>query len=481
MTIKIWSPYIPLQKNYLSQEDSPFHAGLNENTGIDVRWEWPAPGADGNQAYNTMLASQDLPDIIYVWDNFNEGPKLLDDGIIITLDDVLPDYAPNYWNYLQNNPAVDRAVKTDDGNYFTFQSLREDPWLCTYTGPVVRKDWLDEQSLGMPTTIDEVENVLKVFNEKYGAKFGARPHRFKNISTLFAGAYGIDPNGYFVDSEKKVQYGPVQPEYKEYLKLLNRWYEEGLLDPDFASLDDTIVSTKMLNNEIGYTVTAMGQLTNWIASNEAAGGTAEFVGAPYPGLEKGKTPPMIQTENMPFGPGAMITTACENVDIAVRFCDYGYSEEGIFYWNYGSEDDTYTLVDGVPTFTDKILKDPEGLNEAVRKYTGNYGNGLSIQTRGHVQQKNSPEASQAVDVWLGDIDPYVHWLPQITPTTAEAKEAAEFTGFEAFKDEMYWKFILGEEDIDAKWDEYVTTITETMGQSRVLELKQIQYDRFMNR
>ena len=170
VTIKIWSPYIPLQKNYLSQEDSPFHAGLNENTGLDVRWEWPAPGADGNQAYNTMLASQDLPDIIYVWDNFNEGPKLLDDGIIITLDDVLPDYAPNYWNYLQNNPAVDRAVKTDDGNYFTFQSLREDPWLCTYTGPVVRKDWLDEQGLEVPSTIDEWDNVIRVFKEKYNAQ-----------------------------------------------------------------------------------------------------------------------------------------------------------------------------------------------------------------------------------------------------------------------------------------------------------------------
>lgn len=37
----------------------------------------------------------------------------------------------------------------------------------------MRKDWLDECGLEIPETISEFENVIRVFNEKYGATFNS--------------------------------------------------------------------------------------------------------------------------------------------------------------------------------------------------------------------------------------------------------------------------------------------------------------------
>lgn len=66
-------------------------------------------------------------------------------------------------------------MKTDDGRYYAFGFFREDGgWNDSYQGPVVRKDWLDECGLEIPETISEFENVIRVFNEKYGATFN--PH-----------------------------------------------------------------------------------------------------------------------------------------------------------------------------------------------------------------------------------------------------------------------------------------------------------------
>ena len=70
-------------------------------------------------------------------------------------------------------------------------------WNDTYEGPVVRKDWLDECGLEVPKTISEFENVIRVFNEKYGAKFDTSCSvRFNDmgISGAFGAYAGVNVN-----------------------------------------------------------------------------------------------------------------------------------------------------------------------------------------------------------------------------------------------------------------------------------------------
>ena len=79
--------------------------------------------------------------------------------------------------------------------------------------------------------------------------------------------------------------------------------------------------------------------------------------------------------------GVAITTSCKDVETAARLLDYAYSEEGHMLFNFGVEGESYTMVDGYPTYTDKILNNPEGwpLAQSLAAYIrGNY-NGPFVQ------------------------------------------------------------------------------------------------------
>ena len=93
----------------------------------------------------------------------------------------------------------------------------------------------------LPKTIEEWEKVLTAFK-------GRGPNiiplaalntgsQYKQIEGLrnFMCAWRMDYNFYQVDG--KVMFGPAQPEYLEYLTVMNRWYKNGLIDKDWVSRD----------------------------------------------------------------------------------------------------------------------------------------------------------------------------------------------------------------------------------------------------
>ena len=47
---------------------------------------------------------------------------------------------------------------------------------------------------------------------------------------------------------------------------------------------------------------------------------------------------------------------------ATKFADYAYSEEGQTLLSFGIEGESYTMVDGVPTYTDLITKHPREIH-----------------------------------------------------------------------------------------------------------------------
>ena len=68
------------------------------------------------EQFNLLLSSGDLPDIIsYNWYEFPGGPqKAINDGYILKLNGLIEDYAPNLKRTLEENPEVDKSVKTDE-------------------------------------------------------------------------------------------------------------------------------------------------------------------------------------------------------------------------------------------------------------------------------------------------------------------------------------------------------------------------------
>ena len=283
---------VPHEK-FKDASESPFHIGLAKHLGVTIDWSFPTTGSDANTFTNTLMADpSSLPNIMqcYVMEN---ASQYIDDGIIWDLTDYIQEYAPDYYAFLQTNPAYDKAMKDDEGRYYTFGFFREDGgWNDSYEGPVVRKDWLDECGLEVPKTISEFENVIRVFNEKYGATFDTSASvRFNDMGICGAfGAYGcvsVGTNyGYYV-KDGKVGLAASEDEWRDYVSWLNKMWEDGLIDQDMLTEDDTTIKDKIHNGKCGISYTSMGQLNNWNKEEEAAGNEGTWIGIPYPTADDG--------------------------------------------------------------------------------------------------------------------------------------------------------------------------------------------------
>ncbi len=206
--LTVWSKnQITPATSYADYTESPFHTGLAENTGVEVEWQFPAEGADATQAYNLLLTEEELPDIIFTDITSSEAQQLIDDGVIYDLTDYLPIYAPDYWETIHKEEYANvlQSLTTDSGSFYGVENFCESLYNITYTGPVIRQDWLDECGLETPVTLDDWENVLITFKENYGAALGFTMARM-NMSGLgsgtgayasFSASFYVDDNGWF--------------------------------------------------------------------------------------------------------------------------------------------------------------------------------------------------------------------------------------------------------------------------------------------
>ncbi len=476
---------LPKSSKYTDYNDVPFYIGLEEKTGIDLDIQTFAEGADANVAYNLLLQEEKLPNIIF-HRKCENVVQLYEDGLIYDLTDYLEKYAPDFWEYinLPENEANRKAI-TNDGKYLFIPTMSESDFNITYLGPVIRQDWLDECGLEVPVTLEDWENVLTVFKEKYGAYYSFPFSRTSvgNPSGGVGAFAGFSINYYVEDGQVKC--ANTQEEWKEFLTIMNRWYKNGLMDPDFATATDATVRTRAINGETGFSFTAMSQLTKFVADAEAENNGAKWVGLSYPRTEAGAPTTYIQTRSQTFTPwiGAVVTTSSteEELIAAVKFLNYGFTEEGIIYWNFGNEGETYEVAaDGSYQFTELITGDERGIAESLKDYTGASVAGITMQMADMVKAKNSQASVDAVTTWTENTVASQYVCPPYLRNTEETEIYSNLhTPIATYVSEMALKFVTGDESLD-NFDAFVAKLEE-MGLNELLKSEQAAYERFMNK
>ena len=228
---------------------------------------------------------------------------------------------------------------------------------------------------------------------------------------------------------------------------------------------------------------AGSRMGTWITAAQKTDPNYMLVAAPYPTLEKGAKPEMGQIDNRYPNQGCVaITTSCKNVELAARLLDYAYSEEGHMLFNFGIEGESYTMIDGYPTYTDQILNNPEGWSvaQSLSAYIrGNY-NGPFVQDIRYLEQYYTLENQRETPTVWGSSNAAAHKVPPITPTAEESKEFSTIMNeINTYRDEMTLKFIFGTESLD-QFDQYVKTI-ENMGLNRALEIQNAALERYNSR
>jgi len=476
--LTMWANYT-LDSQYDVFEEQPLFKELGKRTGIEV--DYQIPSGTPMEQFNLLIASGEYPDIImYDWYNCYGNPsKALEDQIIIPLNDVFEKYAPNVSKYLDMIGDEAKSYLDDEGRYYGFPSFhgigeenRDSMFL--YQGPIVRADLLDKFGLEKPETLDEWYNMLKTFKDNgikspfvLSGKALANPGTAQ--ATFLFGAFNTAYD-YYIGDDGKIKYGPIQPEFKEALKVYNQWYKEGLLDQEFASIDDSLLQRKMTDGSAGVTLHMVSRLSKWDVESEEG---YKYEGLKYPTINKGEKAEFGQySANRGGCVYAAITTQCDDVELAAKYIDYGYTDEGIKLFNYGIEGETYDMVDGVPTFKDYYLNYFEKLNP--------YSNlQLTVHQINRYNQRNRADYQQeALNIWQTNM--INHSLPSITPTVEESNTMAEIdTEIKTYVEEMVLKFITGYESLD-NFDAFVENV-KSLGVEDMLKSKEEQLERYKNR
>ncbi|WP_249435630.1 extracellular solute-binding protein [Paenibacillus sp. Marseille-Q4541] len=464
----------------------PFFQEWQQKTGVKLEFINP-PVNQAKEALNVLLMSDNLPDLIeYEWINYPGGPeKAINDGYILRLNDPIDQYAPNFKKFLANNPEIDKQIRTADGSYYAFPFIQIEDKLRTYQGPIIRKDWLDELGLSVPSTISEWHTVLTAFKEKKGIN---APLTFLGVPNLlfgieggaFIGAFGIKKG--FYQEDGLVKFGPSEPEYKDFLSLFRDWYAEGLIDMHFSATDMETQGMNMIMGRSGASIWNAGSgIGTWLRILKEKDPAAELVAAPYPVLLKGERPKFGQKVTAVGSNSVAISTSSAHVEEAVRMLDFGYGEEGHLLFNFGKEGLSYEMKNGYPAYTDLILNNPDKLSpaQALAMYTRASYYGPFVQDTRYLDQYYAlPEQQEAIQIWA-DTDAALYNLPSAPKTERENAElSAIMQEVNKLVDEASLKMILGIESIDT-FDTYIEQL-ESIHIGRAIEIHQQALDRYNN-
>ncbi len=462
--------------------DNEFYQEMERRTGVHLEFEMVS-SADYQTNFNLMIASGNLADMIYVGASYYaEGvDAAIDDGYFLDLTDLVDEYMPNYEKVRTSDVQYELLSTTDSGRLGAVYELRQSkqgPWL----GLWIRQDWLDDLGLDTPVTFDDYHEVLTAFKNEKGAtaplilNFSGSDGEFGTMS----GGLNV-LNSWQLDETGKVNFGPYMDAWKEYVTIMHQWYTEGLIDPDFMATDErTADMAKVVTGASG----VFAALYTMPSVYEAASEDPNMDLAPVnpPVMNEGDEGHIRLRDSYTSGNTA-ISADSENWEVALRWLDYLYTEEGALLANYGVEGDTFEFDEnGEPVFTDKILNNENGwtMTQTVASYLCPSA-GIANWSDWTRELAGVPEKDQACyDVWSEFSDDWR--LPSsVTLTQDESTErAALYADISTIVKEQTAQFISGALDIESNWDAYISAL-EASGMERAIEITQAAYDRYLAR
>ena len=253
------------------------------------------------------------------------------------------------------------------------------------------------------------------------------------------------------------------------------------------SVNANALNQRMITGGAGAAVGSIGGgLGVWTAAARPGNPNYEIIVVQYPVLNRGESLTYtIPNQAYSGQDSAAIMAQSNNVELAARFLDFGYTAQGHRLYNFGIEGVSYTLVNGEPRFTDFVMTGSGRdwpLAQSLSAHMRSPMAGPFIQDVGYIRQYyDLPEQYQGL---LNLIVPGALALlrPAMTPTPDESREIASIMqGINTYIEERTARWILGTETLtDANWNDYLSTINR-MGIDRALALEEQALQRFRNR
>lgn len=500
VTLTYWIPIdSTAAQNFSTLAEHPYFQWLQEQTGVTIEFIHPSY-EQMEQQLNLMIASKDFYDLLYEpW--YPGGPQAgIDEGCFVDLNPYLDEYMPDYkaalncsdgsfgdWEWGPEKelyqPQPQRAFlegcTTFDGSLWCVSQIWTDAYLPE-AGPVIRKDWLDEAGLEVPETLDELKVVLEAFKQRGEDVIPMNLGNYgcNGLDGSIASAFGLYPS-YFTMSKDRTTVYPhayTQDAFKDYLTLMNDWYQKGYIDPDFMNRDSTSLDAMFLDDRLGIYFNQWTTPDIW-EQNYTGEQEFEVVAMPLPRTDTNQQLTWLNSYDSQPTCYTCITTSCEYPEIAAAWLNVGFKKEAILRHTYGIEGETYELRDGVPYYTDAVFNGDQDYLfncELFPSSTGycSYRSGLMCTAESDT--KLSPRA-EACLTWGKNASADTNWGYTVFEDDLWGEFDSAYNDALTYADPMVLKFIIGEESLD-KFDEFRET-AKSMGLDRAQELGQEARDK----
>lgn len=240
------------------------------NVDLDV---WNLENNKYEDLLDMKLAQGAIPDLFRIRQP-QDLLKYQQQGVLAEIPvDTLNTYAPNLMRAIRDHaPAYEHAAMIN-GNYYGIPAIN--PTNIYRTPVVYRQDWLDKLGLPVPQTLAEFEKVIYAFTNGDPDGNGIKDTyglSSEGMNVVF-GAFGqiiFADQLYFSTKDGKKVIGALQPEMKEALEYLRKWYQDGVIDPEFITGENKggykHLSHAFINDRIG--MTSMGNYYHWIQDGD---------------------------------------------------------------------------------------------------------------------------------------------------------------------------------------------------------------------
>lgn len=436
-----------------------------------------------DEKFQLMVASGTYCDVMDGMSKYTPGyDAAINEGICIDLYDLANEYAPNYMAAISADTNTLAQLITDEGQMATFGILYAEA-NCETQGYLIRNDWLSAVGMDIPTTYDQLHDVLVAFKDTYGAV--GMPFNDISESRL---DYGYQcAGGNFMVIDGTVVSGFTTDSYYDFLSMCADWYSEGLIYPDFYSASTGDYDQLMVSNEIGIVqgaATSFSTITAYLNEEEAANFSLA-----------GMTPVTINADdelhycwNQPNylkrTDAWAISADCEDPIPLVQFVNYMYSDAGELLFNYGTEGETFTYDEnGKPQYTDVVINNPDQpYFFASYLYASNAATEYLPALMDVSASYYSFEDAQwnAYYLFSEPANDGAYNYPGGTSLTSEENERYSqlYSDMETYIEETIVSWVIGQTQLnEASWSEFQAQL-KSMGIEEIVQLKQAAYDRY---
>ena len=338
-----------------------------EKTGVTVDRKL-ATGNDDDYL-NTMIASGDLPDSIMLdWSN-PAVMKLIKNGMVYSMDELMDKYAPELKAKL--DPEMVK-YHTIDGKLWYLPNLFETKDRLTSGVPITPiRPWFFRsdiyQAIGSPKleTTDDLLNALKLAKEKFPDVSPVGVETFDVAKNGFEGSLSMN---FLIDSfspklleerikddKQLVEYPMRNAGFIDAFRYINKLYNNGLFDPQLLIYKQEQYEEKLYGAKYAAASQFMTNMyTQYNPKIESTLGKEQkytIIG----GLKANGQEPRYPASRLMGWQGFFITKTAKDPGRIIRFAEYAWSDEGQMDMRYGKEGETYDMVDGLPKYKQDIM------------------------------------------------------------------------------------------------------------------------------